>query len=206
MVWAFLSVLAATIRFRFKDNSNYFKSSNEPPVIFCVWHNRLPLTMTGYFGFVRKRQRHSTVGLAAMVSASKDGALLAAILQRFKVYPVRGSSSRRGRQALLELTTSAQKGYDLAITPDGPRGPCYKIQEGVMSLAQVTGLAIVPASFNLKWKIQANSWDRFQIPLPFSRCEMVLEKPIVVPREASDSERDKLREELERRLMEITID
>ena len=69
--------------------------------------------------------------------------------------PVRGSSSRRGPQALLELTSWAERGYDLAITPDGPRGPRYVVQEGAIGLAQVTGLPIIPASYHLRWKIQA---------------------------------------------------
>ena len=84
--------------------------------------------------------------MAAMVSASKDGGFLASILECFGVQPVRGSSSRRGPQALLELTGWAERGYDLAITPDGPRGPRYVVQEGIIALAQVTGLPIVPAS------------------------------------------------------------
>jgi lysophospholipid acyltransferase (LPLAT)-like uncharacterized protein len=135
-----------------------------------------------------------------MVSASKDGGFLAAILECFRVEPVRGSSSRRGRQALLELTTCAKRGYDLAITPDGPRGPRYQVQDGVMSLAQVTGLPVVPFSFRAQWKIQAKSWDRFQIPLPFSRCELVMGEQMLVPREASDDERKELRRQLEHRL------
>jgi lysophospholipid acyltransferase (LPLAT)-like uncharacterized protein len=160
--------------------------------------------MKAYFGYVKKRNQ--TPGMAAMVSASKDGGFLASILECFKVQPVRGSSSRRGPQALLELTTWAQRGYDLAITPDGPRGPRYVVQDGVMSLAQITGLPILPFSFHLSWKIQPKSWDRFQIPLPFSRCEMFCEKPIWVPREAQDAEREMLRKELEQRLMEISKD
>ena len=82
--------------------------------------------------------------MAALVSASKDGGFLSGILELFGVQPVRGSSSRRGPQALLELTTWAERGHDLTITPDGPRGPCYQVQDGVMSLAQLTGLPIVP--------------------------------------------------------------
>lgn len=141
-----------------------------------------------------------------MVSASKDGGFLAAILENFRVEPVRGSSSRRGPQALLELTTWAERAYDLAITPDGPRGPRYEVQEGTMSLAQVTGLPIIPFAFNLSWKITANSWDKFQIPLPFGRCEIITGEALRVPREASDAEREALRKELERRLREITRD
>jgi lysophospholipid acyltransferase (LPLAT)-like uncharacterized protein len=141
-----------------------------------------------------------------MVSASKDGAFLAAILERFKVQPVRGSSSRRGPQALLELTTWAERGYDLAITPDGPRGPCYVVQEGIMSLARITGLPILPASYYLSWKYRPKSWDRFQIPLPFARCDIRVAKPIRVPRDVSDAEREKIRLELENTLKELSTD
>jgi Kdo2-lipid IVA 3' secondary acyltransferase len=116
------------------------------------------------------------------------------------VLAVRGSSSRRGPQALLELTSQAKCGHDVAITPDGPRGPRYVVQDGVISLAQVTGLSIVPVTWNTNRKFCMKSWDRFQIPLPFARCEMVLNRPIVVPRSASEAEREKLRAELERSL------
>src|ERR1044071_3246116 len=137
--------------------------------------------MVAYDGYVRRR--NPSRGIAAMVSASKDGGFLTAILECFKVKPVRGSSSLRGSQALLELTSWAERGYDLAITPDGPRGPRYVVQEGVMTLAQLTGLPIVPFSFSAHWKICLKSWDGFQVPLPFSRVDLSLGKPIFVPRE-----------------------
>jgi len=205
LVFSLLRGISLTLRYKWSDRSGYFDGP-EPPgqAIYCVWHNRLALCMTAYFGYVKKRNQ--TPGMAAMVSASKDGGLLAAILECFKVQPVRGSSSRRGRQALLELTTWAERGYDLAITPDGPRGPCYVVQDGVTSLAQLTGLLIMPVSYHLGWKIRLKSWDRFQIPLPFSRCEMIYEKPIRVPREASDAERESLRQQLEQTLRQISRD
>ncbi len=192
--------VAATLRYRWLGNWEAWPGS---PVIYATWHNRLFLCMTGYD---RSKKRNPTSGMAAMVSASKDGAFLAAILECFKVQPVRGSSSRRGPQALLELTTWAERGYDLAITPDGPRGPCYVVQDGVMSLAQITGLPIVPFSYSLKWKIRAGSWDRFQIPLPFSRCDMVLANALQVPRDATDAQREALRQELERTMQTMATD
>ena len=204
IIWAVLRTLAATLRYEWDDRSGYRNETAAAPVIFCVWHNRLALSMKAYFGYGRKRTR--SAGMAAIVSASRDGAFLAAILKCFKVQPVRGSSSRRGPQALLELLTWAERGYDLAITPDGPRGPCYVVQEGVMSLAQLSGLPILPFSFELQWKVRPKSWDRFQIPLPFSRCKMILEKPIRVPREASDAEREELRRQLEKTLKDISRD
>jgi lysophospholipid acyltransferase (LPLAT)-like uncharacterized protein len=128
------------------------------------------------------------------------------VLEHFGVHPVRGSSSRRGPQALLELTTLAQRDYDIAITPDGPRGPCYIVQPGVISLAQITGRPIVPSSHTLGWKIRLKSWDRFQIPLPFSRVVMKFTEPIHIPREATDAEREALRQQLEARLNALTED
>ena len=193
-----------TLRCRWNDRSEYFAGGPARPAIYCTWHNRLALCLPAYFGYVRRRT--GAKGMAALVSASKDGGFLTGILDCFGVEPVRGSSSRRGSQALLELTTWAERGYDLAITPDGPRGPCYVVQDGVMSLAQLTGLPIVPFAYDLSWKIRVKSWDQFQIPLPFSRCEMNLDKPIQVPREATDAEREVLRRRLEASLRDMTRD
>jgi lysophospholipid acyltransferase (LPLAT)-like uncharacterized protein len=203
-VFGLVRTVAATLRYRLDDRSGHFDGGDAGPVIFAVWHNRLALSLIAYYRYFRSRSQ--TPGMAAMVSASRDGGLLTAILERFKVQPVRGSTSRRGPQALLELTSWAERGYDLAITPDGPRGPCYIVQDGAMSLAQLTGLPILPFSYHLSWKIRPRSWDRFQIPLPFSRCEMILGKPVRVPRETSDTEREQLRQQLERALKSISRD
>ncbi len=204
LVFAVVRAVSATLRYRWIDRSGYFDDGPAGPAIYCTWHNRLALCLIEYYGYAKKHSQ--TPGMAALVSASKDGGFLASILECFGVQPVRGSTSRRGPQALLELTSKAESGYDLAITPDGPRGPRYVVQEGVIGLAQVTGLPILPASYYLRWKIQAKSWDRFQIPLPFSRCEMVIGTPVRVPREASAAEREALRQQLERTLKEISRD
>ena len=204
LIYILLRSVAGTLRYRWIDRSEFLDKPPVCPAIYCVWHNRLALCMKAYFGYVKGRNQ--TPGMAAMVSASKDGAMLAVVLECFGVQPVRGSSSRRGPQALLELTGWAERGYDLAITPDGPRGPCCVVQEGVMSLAQITGLPIMPVSYRLGWKIRLKSWDQFRIPLPFSRCDMIYEKPIRVPREATVEQREQLRQELERQLREISGD
>jgi lysophospholipid acyltransferase (LPLAT)-like uncharacterized protein len=203
-IYALVRVVAATLRCRWTDRSGCFTGESPGPAIYCVWHNRLALCLIQYQHYAREYTH--TPGLAALVSASKDGGFLAAVLECFGVEPVRGSTSRRGPQALLELTGWAERGYDLALTPDGPRGPAGVVQEGVIALAQVTGLPIIPASQCLGWKVRVNSWDRFQIPLPFSRCEMVVGKPIRVPRETSDAEREALRQQLENTLKEISRD
>lgn len=204
LVYAIVRTLDATIRYRLEDPSGTLALAERERVIFAIWHNRLSLSLMLYRRLIRKKNPERR--MAAMVSASRDGGLLARVLEWFGVTPVRGSSSRRGPQAMLELTTWAQRGHDLAITPDGPRGPRYAVQDGVIAAAQLTGLPIVPASFHLQWKRQMKSWDRFQVPLPFSRCQVRLGAPIRIPRDADDAERETCRRQLEESLRTITED
>jgi lysophospholipid acyltransferase (LPLAT)-like uncharacterized protein len=110
---------------------------------------------------------------------------------------VRGSSSRRGAQALIEIVSAVREGYHVAITPDGPRGPKYSIQPGIISLAQLTGAPIVPAGATIHSRKELRSWDAFQVPLPFARCELRFGKPIYVPRRASAEELEGFRHQLE---------
>ena len=196
-VYGLIRIASSTMRYRWSYHPDVLKG--EKPKIFCIWHNRLALSLLMHEHYA------CTIGetrkLAAIVSASRDGGVVARILEHFKVQPVRGSSSRRGPQALLELTTWAERGYDIAITPDGPRGPRYVVQPGVIALGQITGLPIVPSGCRLHWKYRLNSWDQFQVPIPFSRAEMSFAEPLHVPRDASETQREKLREELQRRLV-----
>jgi len=204
LIYLGVRAYAMTLRLRWDDRSEFSPDKLNGPAIYCLWHNRLLLCMEAYQQ--QSKRRNLGKGMAALISASKDGAFLAAILECFGVQPVRGSSSRRGPQALLELTSWAERGYILAITPDGPRGPRYIVQEGVMSLAQLTGLPIVPFSFYARRKIRLKSWDGFQIPLPFSRIELRLGKPILVAREATDVQREDSRKTLEETLKAISGD
>ncbi|HSY42373.1 MAG TPA: lysophospholipid acyltransferase family protein [Candidatus Acidoferrum sp.] len=200
-----IRTVAMTVRSRLEDRSGYFQSSPPPgKFIIAIWHNRLALSAILYHRYVRKFEPGRQ--FAAIASASRDGAFLAQILEDFGIVPIRGSSSRRGAQALVELTSCAELGYDLAVTPDGPRGPCYEAQGGVVVTAQLTGLPIIPVSYHLNWKIRLKSWDRFQIPLPFARCEVITGKPIFIPREISDEQREIFRKQLEQALREITRD
>jgi lysophospholipid acyltransferase (LPLAT)-like uncharacterized protein len=148
----------------------------------------------------KSRQRRAVV----LVSASKDGDKLARVLVRFNFVCIRGSTSRRGREALRELARAVEDGYDVGITPDGPRGPRYKAQIGAVSLAQLTGASIVPVSYTLSRKIALNSWDGFMIPIPFARCHVRFGPPIFVPPETDDAFRENKRLELERVLQTLS--
>jgi lysophospholipid acyltransferase (LPLAT)-like uncharacterized protein len=204
LVYALAHMLTATLRFKLDDLSGYFSDVPQEKIIFAIWHNRLALALILYRRYVARRDRGRR--LVAMVSASRDGGLLAEILERFGVEPVRGSSSRRGPQALREMVSWGRRGHDLAITPDGPRGPSYVVQEGVISTAQLTGLPIVPVAYHLNWKILAKSWDRFQIPLPFARCDVIIGKVLRVPRDTDAAGREELRKQLEAEMRAITRD
>ena len=156
LVFGLIRCIGATVRFEMNDRTGLFNGAPRERLIFSIWHNRLALSLMLYRHYVVSQAPERR--LAALVSASRDGGLLARILEHFKVEPVRGSSSRRGARALRELAYWGERGYDLAITPDGPRGPCYRVQEGVISTAQLTGLPIVPVSYHLNWKVRPKSW------------------------------------------------
>ncbi len=203
-IWLLVSLVHLTVRYRLNDPHQFFQRKDLQQVIYCIWHNRISLCVKIYRKFAF--QHHSAPGLAGLVSASKDGALLSAIFERFGVHPVRGSSSRRGAQALLELNTWAERGYNLAITPDGPRGPRYEMADGAITLAQITGLPLVTASYHLSRKITLKSWDRFQIPLPFARCNVEIGRVFHVPRELTDEAREQLRGKVEAEMRSITHD
>lgn len=204
VIHVLIRVISATLRVRLVDPAGVLERHGASPLIFCIWHNQLALCLEIYRRFfvpMRPGRR-----MAAMVSASGDGALVARLLELSGAVPARGSSSRRGPQAMLEMKTMAAKGLDLALTPDGPRGPRYKAQTGAVSLGQLTGLALLPVSCELTWKIQLKSWDRFQIPIPFSRWTIRVEEPVWIGRELSPEDRELKRVELEEKLRRITFD
>ena len=200
MFYMLLRMLRFTWRVYFSDPHGIMEAGRDRPLIFCAWHNRLAYVMIAIREDIQPKTGRR---LAAMVSASRDGAFLVEILRAFDVEPVRGSTSRRGRQALLELSRQVKAGRHLGITPDGPRGPCYEIQDGILSLAQLTGLPIVPLGCQARRKVRFKSWDRFQLPWPLTRCDVAFGKPLEVPRKATDEQRNALKDDLKRRMMEI---
>lgn len=200
MFYLLLRMLRFTWRVNFSDPHGMMEAGRDRPFIVCAWHNRLAYAMIAIREDIQPKTGRR---MAAMVSASRDGAFLVEILRAFDVEPVRGSTSRRGRQALLELSRQVKAGLHLGITPDGPRGPCYEIQDGILSLAQLTGLPIVPLGCQARRKVRFKSWDRFQLPWPLTRCDVAFGEPLEVPRKATDEQRNALKDDLKRRMMEI---
>jgi lysophospholipid acyltransferase (LPLAT)-like uncharacterized protein len=182
------------MRWRIEDQSGLLINTPQRPMIFAFWHNRLFL-MPYLFRKHWIPRKHDRV--AVLVSASKDGEKLARVLKQFNLVCVRGSSSRRGREALRELTRLQKDGYDVGITPDGPRGPKYQVQPGIISLAQLTQSPIVPVSYLVSRKIVFKSWDSFMLPLPFAGCTLRIGVPITVAHDADEQSRESKRIELE---------
>jgi lysophospholipid acyltransferase (LPLAT)-like uncharacterized protein len=202
-LWALATALAKTWRVDARDESGLIHDRNADPAIFALWHNRLGIAMEFWrWGQIWQPEAR----LAALISASRDGALLASTFARFNVIPIRGSSSRRGPQALIELTRALRQGCHVAITPDGPRGPKYIVQPGVISLAQLSGCPIIPVGAKISGKLRLRSWDQFQIPLPFSRCELLYGHAFQVPRDAPEAAREQLRLALQTELLRMNPD
>lgn len=164
------------------------------PCIMAVWHNRVLMMPVPYAGR----------GLCIMNSRSRDGEIATRALARWGIRSVRGSASRGGASGFLQLVRAFREGYDLAVVPDGPRGPRYVAKVGVIHLARVTGAPVFPVSYAATRRRQLRSWDRLVIPLPFARVAFVVGPPLHVPPGTTDAEAEALRAELERRLNAAT--
>lgn len=167
---ALLRALFATLRIRFHDLSGLTRESPPFPLIFTFWHNRI-LAITSAF---LRHYPASRRGVSVLTSPSRDGEILARVVRAFGMGSVRGSSSRRGSLALRECLAILENGADLAITPDGPRGPRYSLGPGLLLLCQQTGARIAPVHVRFGACVRLKTWDGFCIPLPFSRLEITL--------------------------------
>lgn len=190
-----LDALLATVRFRVDGAARYDEAlARGGAVIFALWHGRLlPLT---YF--------HRRRAITAMISRSGDGEYIARVVEGWGYRTVRGSTSRGGGGALRALVRAAREGSSLAITPDGPRGPRQRLQPGVITAAQLTGLPIVPLAGGCDRAWWPGSWDRFCVPRPFSTVQVLYGEPVWVPRAANDAELAEYARILEARLNAMT--
>ena len=144
------------------DQDPLDESPREPSVIF-LWHNRLFLAGEWHRRF---RKPLTCYGL---ISGSKDGALLETFFGWAGIRAVRGSRNRRGTQAVRDSVRVMRNGHDVGITPDGSRGPRYEAKSGALLLAKLSKSPMLLVSFEFGWSVKLNSWDKFVIPLPFSK-------------------------------------
>ncbi|MGZ4966890.1 MAG: lysophospholipid acyltransferase family protein [Chthoniobacterales bacterium] len=163
----FFRLAIKTLRFRVEDPEKILPASHERPFILAVWHNRL-LLLPPIFSLCFPHRRN--VGL---ISASRDGDYVSILVERFGHSTVRGSSSRKGVIALRQLVDELAAGTNVLITPDGPRGPLYEVNQGAIFLAQKSGAPIVPMAieYGKAWRLK--NWDGFFLPKPFSTVRII---------------------------------
>jgi lysophospholipid acyltransferase (LPLAT)-like uncharacterized protein len=166
-----LQLWARTLRFEIDDRAGIAGKPVKENYIGAFWHNRLLI-----FPFVLRRFFSNRRG-AALISASRDGELLADAIKRFGFDVVRGSSSRLGASGILQLTEVLASGRDAVITPDGPRGPAYELGPGMIFLAQKSSAAVLPMNMEYSSCWRLKSWDRFIVPRPFAKVRVIIGQP-----------------------------
>jgi lysophospholipid acyltransferase (LPLAT)-like uncharacterized protein len=139
--------------------------------IYALWHARMLPLIYAYRG----------LGVAALVSRSRDGELIAGVIERIGYVAARGSSSRGGQQGFNELVRFAEQGRSLTITPDGPRGPREVVKPGLVWLASLTGLPVLPVASAARRSWVLRSWDGFRVPHPFATVRISYGEPVQVP-------------------------
>jgi lysophospholipid acyltransferase (LPLAT)-like uncharacterized protein len=185
-----------SLRFDADPESLAIYRRNDIPVAFVLWHNRLFLA-----GEIIRRYR--TRKAYALVSASKDGAWLEAFFDMVGLHCVRGSSSKLGREAASGMIEKFREGNDIGITPDGPRGPCYDFKPGALIVARRAhgAMLLIGAGFSSRWQLK--SWDRFILPLPFSKIRL---RAALIPPEAVSGDRDEAAATLRAQLLALNPD
>ncbi|HTL02267.1 MAG TPA: lysophospholipid acyltransferase family protein, partial [Vicinamibacterales bacterium] len=188
-----IAALGASLRWRVEGVANLqFEGPGRRPIM-AFWHGRI-LTATYYF-----RNR----AIVVMISENFDGEWIARIIEAFGYGTSRGSTSRGGQRALLQLKRQMEEGKPAGFAVDGPRGPARKVQPGVVWLAKLTGNPVVPFHMEASSYWSLGSWDRTQIPRPFSTVALAVGAPIDVPGDATESTIEAKRLEVEAALASL---
>ncbi len=197
VAYAYILLLRATVRLQYHNREVLEQIGDGPghgQHILAFWHSRFVMMP---YGCMPKR-------IVALISMHRDSRMLGDILERFGVTLAFGSSTVGGARGLREVLRKVQDGYDVGIAPDGPQGPRRRIKPGLLTVARLTGLPIVPLGFSARPARRLASWDRTLVPYPFGRAVFLYGDPIRVPRDSSDAERDRLQVLLEAELDRVT--
>ena len=188
-----IAALGSSLSWRVEGVNNLqFEGAGRRPIM-AFWHGRV-LTATYYF-----RNR----AIVVMISENFDGEWIARIIENFGFGTSRGSTSRGGQRALLQLKREMEEGKPAGFAVDGPRGPARKVQPGVVWLAKLTGNPVVPFHMEASSSWSLGSWDRTQIPKPFSTVSLAVGTPIEVPADATEEMIELKRAEVEQALLAL---
>ncbi len=175
-----------------------FSSENEAPTRALIDH-RQPFVLVFWHGSMTypwwRMRGHNA---AALVSQSKDGQLLADLLRSWKYTVLRGSSSRGSKEAMTAMRSAVRDGHVLCVTPDGPRGPYHEMKMGAIRVAQTMHVPLVMVSVGYRRFRRLRSWDRFEVPFPFTRARVMYSDPMIIDPELQGEGLDEKRHELEK--------
>ncbi|MDW7679239.1 MAG: lysophospholipid acyltransferase family protein [bacterium] len=192
--WLFLLALGKTLFVKEKGRHyiNWVKAK-KANYIYVLWHGRIVVPI-----YV-----HRYEGICPMVSQHADGEMIAVTMEKLGYRTVRGSSTRGGKKAFHDMVTRIKQGMVGAMIPDGPRGPRHDLKPGTLYLAQQTGAYLIPATFSSNRKIIFKSWDKFFLPLPFSKNILLYGEPITVPKNTTPREMVKIRSKFEQQMIKL---
>ena len=175
--------ICGTLRFEVEDKAEVFAPARANQV-WAFWHNRMFV-----IPYLHDRWFPQIPG-GILTSPSGDGQIIADVCATFGFQAARGSSSKpqKGLGALMLMAEMVKEGRDVGITPDGPRGPKYQLQPGIIKLAQLTGVTLVPVRVQYSRALHFKTWDGFMLPLPFSTVKVIFEPAMVVPRRMTEEE------------------
>ena len=159
------------------------------PAIYAIWHG-----WQYNLGGIPDRDK-----LNILISQSNDGEIIARIVKSMGFSTIRGSMGRGGLKATREILKALKNGKNIAYTVDGPKGPAFKVKEGIIKIAQMSGRPIIPVFGDADWSVEINTWDKYQLFLPFARLPLVFGNPIYVPK--NDEDVEKYRLEVETQLL-----
>jgi hypothetical protein len=195
LAYAYLRLLQWTTRREYRNRAALDRARKlGGEYILAFWHSRLVLMRFGY----------PDARAVVLQSHHRDSRMLARVMSRFQTGQVWGSTSRGGMTAVREVLRRIRQGHDIAIAPDGPRGPRQRAQPGVITIALLSGKAIVPLTYSATPYRRLRSWDRMLVPYPFARALYVYGEPLQVSRDADEHERERLRAALEAELNRLT--
>ena len=179
---AVVGALMRTVRFHTHREERVIETrAAGTPVLYVFWHGSLlPLVY-----------HHREQGIVVLVSEHSDGEYIARILERYGFATARGSSTRGAVKGLKALIRAGRSGRDLAVTPDGPKGPPQEFKPGALLAARATGVAVVAIGVGITRAWELNSWDRFSVPKPFSSIHLHYSEPRVIPRDASEADMER---------------
>jgi lysophospholipid acyltransferase (LPLAT)-like uncharacterized protein len=177
----YLGFALRTTRWTLDGHEHFRPHGAGAPAVFAFWHEFLPL-MPALSMIARRLPFYKPTPIHTLVSQHRDGRVIGAVVRRFGIVPVLGSSTRGGAAALRTLLALLKQGDKIGITPDGPQGPARQAAAGVAQLAALSGVPVLPCAARTSRYIRLNTWDRMPVPLPFGRGVMVCGPAIQVDR------------------------